>query len=105
MATKVGTVLREIRESSGKTLATVAGDAKISISLLSMVERNQRRIKPELLHDLAVALNTTVDAIYLRCIEKPDDLDEDLSLLFDQVIKLLSQILNANPQRFEIKNN
>jgi DNA-binding transcriptional MerR regulator len=59
----IGKRSRHIRQSAGRTLADVAGQAGVAISALSTFERTSQGLSMKALHELADALGTTVSAL------------------------------------------
>lgn len=59
----IGKRARHLRQSAGRTLADVAGQAGVAISALSTFERTNQGLSLKALHELADALGTTVSAL------------------------------------------
>jgi DNA-binding transcriptional MerR regulator len=59
----IGKRARHLRQSAGRTLADVAGQAGVAISALSTFERTSQGLSLKALHELADALGTTVSAL------------------------------------------
>jgi transcriptional regulator with XRE-family HTH domain len=64
--TTLGVILRRRRENSERSLAEVAGPARLSPGFLSEVERGLKEISVERLLALCRALETTAAEIYLE---------------------------------------
>ena len=62
---KVGPVLREIRRSKGLTLGEVASDAGLSVSHLSLIERDEREPSLSALDALGAALGVPPAVVVL----------------------------------------
>lgn len=59
----IGKRVRHLRQSAGRTLADVAGQAGVAVSALSTFERTSHGLSVKVLHELAAALGTTVSAL------------------------------------------
>ena len=53
---ELGDVLREARQTQGRTLRQVSADARVSLGYLSEIERGQKEASSELLASVAEAL-------------------------------------------------
>jgi DNA-binding transcriptional MerR regulator/quercetin dioxygenase-like cupin family protein len=59
----IGMRVRHLRQSAGRTLADVAGQAGVAVSALSTFERTSQGLSLKALHEMAIALGTTVSAL------------------------------------------
>jgi len=60
LRTHIGSALRQVRISQGRTLRDVAKSARVSLGYLSEVERGQKEASSELLNSICQALNLTL---------------------------------------------
>lgn len=63
---KIGTRLKEIRESKGLTAKYVASVLGVSPSTISKYESNERSVKADMLPKLAEALNTDIENFFKK---------------------------------------
>jgi len=62
---KIGQVIRKIRKEKGATLEEIALVAGTDPANLSRVERNMQQLTPEILENVAKALEIPVSSLYL----------------------------------------
>lgn len=62
---KIGQVIRKIRKEKGATLEEIALVAGTDPANLSRVERNMQQLTPEMLENVAKALEIPVSSLYL----------------------------------------
>lgn len=67
---KIGTRLKEIRESKGLTAKYVASVLGVSPSTISKYESNDRSVKAEMLPKLAEALDTNIEDFFKQKVGK-----------------------------------
>lgn len=67
---EIGDVLRNIRQSEGRTLRDVSHDARVSLGYLSEVERGQKEASSELLASICTALNVPLAAMLFQVAER-----------------------------------
>ncbi|HET7280445.1 MAG TPA: helix-turn-helix transcriptional regulator [Dermatophilaceae bacterium] len=60
---ELGDVLREERQSQGRTLREVSSAAAVSLGYLSEVERGEKEASSELLGSICAALNVPLSAV------------------------------------------
>lgn len=60
LRTHIGSALRDVRTSQGRTLRDVAAAAKVSLGYLSEVERGQKEASSELLNAICHALDLSL---------------------------------------------
>ena len=63
LRTHIGRALRAARTSQGRTLRSVARDARVSLGYLSEVERGQKEASSELLNSIAAALGLSLSTV------------------------------------------
>lgn len=63
LRTHIGYCLRAARTAQGRTLRSVARDARVSLGYLSEVERGQKEASSELLNSICAALGLTLSSI------------------------------------------
>ncbi len=63
LRTHIGYSLRAARTAQGRTLRSVARDARVSLGYLSEVERGQKEASSELLNSICSALGLTLSSI------------------------------------------
>lgn len=89
---EIGDVLRNIRQSEGRTLRDVSHDARVSLGYLSEVERGQKEASSELLASICTALNVPLAAMLFQVAERiaaaegfqvPDTVPTELQREFD----------------------
>lgn len=59
----IGDVLRDIRQSQGRTLREVSTDARVSLGYLSEVERGVKEASSELLASICEALDVPMSSV------------------------------------------
>ena len=67
---EIGDVLRERRQSQGRTLRQVSGAARVSLGYLSEVERGQKEASSELLASICGALDVPLSEVLSRVSER-----------------------------------
>jgi transcriptional regulator with XRE-family HTH domain len=67
---EIGDVLRERRQSQGRTLRQVSGAARVSLGYLSEVERGQKEASSELLASICGALELPLSEVLSQVSER-----------------------------------
>lgn len=75
MNTKLNTKLRDWRNENGYTLEEVAGICGLSVSMLSLVERGKRKLRPATRILVARRLGVSVSELF-----EPDPLPEEVGV-------------------------
>jgi transcriptional regulator with XRE-family HTH domain len=70
---EIGDVLREQRQSQGRTLRQVSGAARVSLGYLSEVERGQKEASSELLASICGALELPLSEVLSQVSERVAD--------------------------------
>ncbi len=65
MAVTIGKAIKIIREAKGKSLGALAGQAKVSIPYLSLVEADKRNPSLDVIQKIAEALEVPLDVFLL----------------------------------------
>jgi transcriptional regulator with XRE-family HTH domain len=76
---EIGDVLREQRQSQGRTLRQVSGAARVSLGYLSEVERGQKEASSELLASICGALELPLSEVLSQVSERVADAERALS--------------------------
>lgn len=68
----IGERLRQLRQSQGRSLADIAGEANVSVATLSRIENNKQSLELNLLVTLAKVLQVPPAELLQRVTDAPD---------------------------------